>query len=102
MIERGKPHFAITQQGHTYKTPRLLLDRPACGQYLGLFQHGPRRPFLLVGRVAMLTQNALAQAAQVGADILAQRPVDGHVVAVSHSVFTNLAMCFCNRSRRAS
>ena len=38
-------------------------------------------PFLLVRRVAVLAQNALHQHAQVRPHVLAQRPVDGDVVA---------------------
>ena len=55
--------------------------RPAVRQRLGLFQHRPCRGLLLVRRVAVLSQYTLHEAAQVGADVLAHGPVDGHVAA---------------------
>ena len=44
-----------------------------------LLQHGLRRLLLLVRRIAVLAQDALHQHAQLGADVLAQRPVDRDV-----------------------
>ena len=45
--------------------------RPACG--------GAGGGSLLVGRVAVLPDDALDESAQVGADVLAQGPVNGDV-----------------------
>ena len=46
-----------------------------------LLQHRLRRLLLLVRRIAVLAQDALHEHAQLGADVLAQRPVDRDVVA---------------------
>ena len=43
---------------------------PADGQDLRLFQHGPRRLFLLVRRIAVFSEDALDQHPELGADVL--------------------------------
>jgi hypothetical protein len=48
---------------------------------LRLLQHRLRRLLLLVRRVAVLAQDALDEHAELGANVLAQGPVDGHVGA---------------------
>ena len=60
--------------------PGALGRSPALRQDFGLFQHRLRCLLLLVGRVAVLAEDAADQPAQVCADVLAQRPVDGDVV----------------------
>ena len=52
---------------------------PASGQHLRLVQHGERRLLLLVWRVAVPAQDPTDQHAELGADVLPQRPVDGDV-----------------------
>lgn len=50
-------------------------------QRLGQLQDCLCRLFLLVGRVAVLAQDTFDQHASWGAHILAQHPVDGHILA---------------------
>src|SRR5260370_1121042 len=46
-----------------------------------MLQDRLRRLFLLVGRIAVTSENTLDEHAQVGPNILPNRPVDGYVVA---------------------
>src|ERR1035437_8060637 len=52
---------------------------PMFRQNLRLFQDGYRGLRLLIWRVAVLSETALHQDAEVGLDVLADGPVDGHV-----------------------
>ena len=49
------------------------------GEGFGLFEDGAGGFFLLVGRVAVSAEDAADEAAEVGADVFAEGPVDGDV-----------------------
>lgn len=59
----------------------LSRHRPPLRQHLRLFDHRLRGLFLLVRRIAVPAKDALDKAPQVCAYVLAQRPVDGHIVS---------------------
>ena len=66
------------------RAPQSQLKRsngPTCRQHFGLLNHRSRGAVLLVRRIAVLAQDALDETAEVGAHVLAQRPVDGDVGA---------------------
>ena len=52
------------------RKPLRNLWRPASRQYLSLVQYGSSRRLLLVGRVAVLLQDALYENAEFSADVL--------------------------------
>src|SRR5437879_7282909 len=54
---------------------------PLGAEHFRLLQHRLRRLFLLVGRIAVLAQDALHDYAELRSDVLANRPVDSHVLA---------------------
>jgi hypothetical protein len=56
-----------------------LRDRPRLRQHLRLFEHCLRSLLLLVGRVAILSQDAFHDDPQLGANVFAHGPVDGNV-----------------------
>ena len=61
------------------------ISSPTCRQGLGLFEYGSRGLLLFVGGIAILTKHAPDQPTQIGADVLAQRPVDGDVA--THGIY---------------
>ncbi len=54
---------------------------PVLGEDFGLFEDCLGGLFLLVGRVAVSAEDAADEAAEICADVFAERPVDGDVVA---------------------
>ena len=50
--------------------------RPSLGQHFGLLEHRLRRPLLIVGRLDMLSHDALDEAPNGGAYVLPERQVD--------------------------
>jgi hypothetical protein len=55
--------------------------RPRSGQDLGLLQYCQRCLLLLVRRVSIFTQDAFDKHPQLGAHVLAQRPINRDIVA---------------------
>ena len=80
--KRGKEDKVISTKGRRPAVgPPFSCRCPLLRQDLCLFQDRPCRLLLLIGRVAILSQNALDQHAQLSADVLTQGPVNGDVGA---------------------
>ena len=65
------PHDSVTRDQRECKPRVGSVPSPSLRQHLGLFQHEFGRRFLLVGRIAVLAQDALDDHAQLGPDALA-------------------------------
>jgi hypothetical protein len=61
--------------------------RPDLGQHLCLFKHRLGSLLPPVRRVAILAEDALHQHPEMSADVVADRPVDGHILADSIDQF---------------